>query len=252
VTEGTEPESIDQLIGLIDQAHARVVTSAAALSDAQARQPSLLPGWSRGHVLTHIARNADGLRNLLIWAETGRQTAQYPSYEVRNAQIEEGSGRSAADLTDDLASSGAAFVRQARRLGEVAWGAEVRRIRGPAHPAWRTLPRRLFEVEVHHVDLSAGYLPSDWADWFVSRNLAQITEGVAAGSDPPGAVLIDAVTGDEYDLRPDSGSKVSVTGHGDELLAWLLGRSSGDALSADPAGPLPEVPPFESEPPEPG
>ena len=27
--------------------------------------PSLLPGWTRGHVITHIARNADGYVNLL-------------------------------------------------------------------------------------------------------------------------------------------------------------------------------------------
>ena len=49
----------------------RLLASAAALSDAQLREPSPLPGWSRGHVLSHIARNADGLRNLLIWARTG-------------------------------------------------------------------------------------------------------------------------------------------------------------------------------------
>ncbi|MFF9641495.1 maleylpyruvate isomerase N-terminal domain-containing protein [Kitasatospora aureofaciens] len=39
-----------------------LLRTAARLCDADARAPSLLPGWSRGHVLTHLARNADGPR----------------------------------------------------------------------------------------------------------------------------------------------------------------------------------------------
>jgi maleylpyruvate isomerase len=62
--------------------------TAAALTDDQAGEPSLLPGWSRGHVLTHLARNADGLHNLLIWARTGAETPQYPSWDVRELAIE--------------------------------------------------------------------------------------------------------------------------------------------------------------------
>jgi maleylpyruvate isomerase len=55
----------------------RLQDTVAGLTDQQAREPSLLPGWSRGHVLTHLARNADSLRNLLIWARTGVETPQY-------------------------------------------------------------------------------------------------------------------------------------------------------------------------------
>src|SRR5215472_17296509 len=52
----------------IGEATDRLLASAATLTDAAAREPSLLPGWTRGHVLTHVARNADGLGNLLRWA----------------------------------------------------------------------------------------------------------------------------------------------------------------------------------------
>src|SRR6266567_8535421 len=62
----------------------RLLATAAGLTDRQAREPSLLPGWSRGHVLVHLARNADGLRNLLIWARTGVVTPQYPSQQARD------------------------------------------------------------------------------------------------------------------------------------------------------------------------
>jgi maleylpyruvate isomerase len=90
--------SLDRLAAAAD----RVLVTATALSDAQAREPSLLPGWSRGHVLTHIARNADGLRNLLIWARTGAETPMYASAESRSADIEAGAGRPAAELAADV------------------------------------------------------------------------------------------------------------------------------------------------------
>src|SRR5215469_5344155 len=79
----------------VDVASARVLATAARISDQQAREPSSLPGWSRGHVLTHLARNADGLRNLLIWARTGVETPQYLSAEARDTAIEAGSARTA-------------------------------------------------------------------------------------------------------------------------------------------------------------
>jgi hypothetical protein len=44
----------------ITTATGRLLRTASRLSDADVRAPSLLPGGSRGHVLTHLARNADG------------------------------------------------------------------------------------------------------------------------------------------------------------------------------------------------
>ena len=41
--------------------------------------PSLLPGWTRAHVLAHVAGNADALVNLLTWARTGEETPMYAS-----------------------------------------------------------------------------------------------------------------------------------------------------------------------------
>ena len=40
----------------------RLLATAGALTGAQVAGPSRLPGWTRGHVLTHLARNADGFR----------------------------------------------------------------------------------------------------------------------------------------------------------------------------------------------
>ena len=196
------PHSVKLTIGRIEDATDRLLASASALSDEQIGEPSLLPGWSRGHVLTHIARNADGLGNLLTWAQTGVETPQYASIADRAAQIEAGAGRPAEELTADVARSASEFTAHARELADDAWLAEVRASRGPAHPAWFTLHRRLFEVEIHHVDLAAGYQPADWPDWFVDRRaLPDHRRPGRRIRQTPAAVLNDASTGRQYFLR---------------------------------------------------
>ena len=81
----------------------------SGLTAADVAAPSLLPGWSRAHVLTHLARNADGFVNLLTSARTGEAIPMYASPEARAADIDAGAGRGPADLLDDLRRSGQRF-----------------------------------------------------------------------------------------------------------------------------------------------
>ena len=248
VSERPGPHAVDLTISRIEEAGERVAATAAALSDEQMREPSLLPGWSRGHVLTHIARNADGLGNLLTWASTGIETPQYASQQARDEEIEAGAGRPAADLIEDVTRSSAAFVTLARELPPEAWAAEVRGLRGPSHPAWYTLQRRLTEVEIHHVDVAAGYTAADWPDWFLATMTYEVIGQMSANPAAPSAVLTDTASGRQYLLRPggrgaDDGG-LAISGPGHDLLAWLLGRGDGAALTADPDGPLPGLPPY--------
>ena len=76
-------DEVRRSMARIGEATDRLLASAGALTDTGVREPSLLPGWTRGHVLTHIARNADGLGNLLRWARTGITTPMYASREAR-------------------------------------------------------------------------------------------------------------------------------------------------------------------------
>jgi maleylpyruvate isomerase len=222
----------------------RLLASASTLSDEQTREPSLLPGWSRGHLLTHVARSCDGLLNLLTWAETGVETPMYPSREAREADIEAGADRSAGELAADIDGSAKSFAAKARALPDDAWLTEVRTFRGPAHPAWFVLNRRLFEVEVHHSDLGAGYGPADWPQWFVSDELYRVSTEYSQDPATPAAVLNDATSGRQYFLGSADSSGLAVTGTGYALLAWLIGRDSGTDLTADPAGPLPDIPSY--------
>jgi maleylpyruvate isomerase len=66
------------------------------MTDGQCSGPSLLAGWSRGHVLAHWARNADGQTRMLLAAMRGDLTAQYPGGNAqRHADIEAGAARPA-------------------------------------------------------------------------------------------------------------------------------------------------------------
>jgi maleylpyruvate isomerase len=228
----SDPESLCQRV---EEATSALTATAAALSDGRAREPSLLPGWSRGHVLTHLARNADGLRNLLIWARTGVETPQYPSWEVREAAIEAGAGRPAAELAADLRQAAAGFAGEAASLPAAAWDVPVRGFTGPPHPAWYTLFRRLTEVEFHHVDLGAGYAPPDWSARFVADQLEWVTGQFARRDNVPACALEVTGTGQRFRVGPGVAPAVTVAGQGCWLLAWLTGRDAGTTLSVSPA-----------------
>jgi maleylpyruvate isomerase len=253
-----------ELQARLADATSRMLATAAGITDAQAREPSLLPGWSRGHVLTHLARNADGLRNLLIWARTGVVTPQYPSQQARDDAIEAGAGRPASDLLTDLRGTAAAFRAEAAAMPSGAWQASVHGLRGRGHPAWYTITRRLSEVAIHHVDLAAGFQASDWPGWFVAERLESVAAEFAQRADTPAARLVSTGTGTaagtgkadsdddtrEYRIglasASDAGTPAKpgprISGPGWLLLAWLIGRSAGDGLTADPPGPLPALP----------
>src|ERR1700728_991100 len=83
----------DEVLRDLRSATDRLLADIEGLPDRAAREPSLLPGWTRGHVLTHLARNAEGGTRLLIWARTGTPSYEYESLEARAAAIEAGSGR---------------------------------------------------------------------------------------------------------------------------------------------------------------
>lgn len=244
MNQSAGPHSVELLIEQNEAAVDRLLESVAKLSDEELREPSLLPDWSKGHVLTHLARNADGLRNLLVWAQTGVETPMYPSAEARAADIEAGASRSGDELKADVSDAAKSLTSKARELPDEAWLAEVRLIRGPAEPAWSMLGRRLFEVEVHHADLGAGYHPADWPDWFVSDELYRVCGRLTANPEAPAAVLSDAASGRQYFLRTEGESDLTITGPGYALLAWLIGRESDGELSVDPDGPLPGIPSY--------
>ena len=89
----------------VDQATDRLIRTAERLDHAAVTAPSALPGWTTGHVLTHVARNADAYTNLLTWARTGVETPMYPDRATRAAEIESSAKAPVATLRAELLST---------------------------------------------------------------------------------------------------------------------------------------------------
>jgi maleylpyruvate isomerase len=231
-----------RLLDQIDAATDHVLETAAGFTDADVRAPSLLPGWSRGHVLTHLARNADGGRRLLGWARTGIESFEYPSLDARAAEIDAGSARPAAELLADVRESAANFATAYRQMPPDAWNHTVRWTTGHHYPAARAADSRLTELLIHHVDLAAAYTPKDWPADFVEERLTAVTAAFDRRPDAPPMRLHGTDTATSYAIGQDPAAPL-ISGPAHALLAWLHGRSTGADLTLTGAPSLPD-PPF--------
>jgi maleylpyruvate isomerase len=175
-----------ELIEGVRAAHGRLHATLVDVTDEDARRPSRLPGWTVGHVLTHLARNADSVVRRLSAAAGGGTVEQYAGGVAgRDADIEAGAGRPAAELVADVLAADAAVDRLVADLPAEVWERPVRRS-GPGGtvPAERLLFSRWREVEVHHADLGLAYAPAAWPQELVALMLPDLVAGLTSRADP--------------------------------------------------------------------
>jgi len=165
--------ALRQLNDQLDQATQCLLDAARVLPEPDLRAPSLLPGWSRAHVLAHVARNADAMRNLLIGARVGQHRPAYASAQAREDDIEASAAQVPRDLMNDLADSAMALRTMIRQLPAEAWSFGVQMLDSGPFPAADLLTRRLTEVELHHCDLGIGYDAAKWPASFVQAQLPE-------------------------------------------------------------------------------
>jgi maleylpyruvate isomerase len=171
----------------------------AGLRDEQARAPSLLEGWSVGHVLSHVARNADSVVWRLEGAACGELRDQYPGgLAQRRTDIEAGAGRPAAALAADVARTSAAVEAAMAALRPAAWDGLTRTSRGVVETARDAVFSRWREVVVHHGDLGLGRVT--WPPALVTAWLPRELPRLVERTDPQ------------------------------QLLAWVIGRGPAPAL----------------------
>ncbi|MEV2214270.1 maleylpyruvate isomerase family mycothiol-dependent enzyme [Streptomyces sp. NPDC050997] len=213
----------------------RLLTAVAELDNASVTEPTRLPGWSRGHILAHLARNADALVNVL----EGRP--MYASGDARDADIERDAPRPLDVQLADLRDSAARFQETGAAASD--WSRTVELRNGVTDSASRVPFRRWIEVELHHVDLGIGYELEDLPAEFVERETDFLTERFTGHPEVPPTHLTDGTRAWSTGRSDTTSPEVTVTGPAPDLLGWLCGRRDGSGLTvAD--GSLPVLPPL--------
>lgn len=210
------------------------------LRDARLDVPSLLPGWTRRHVVAHVGLNARALTRLTEWAATGVENPMYPSPEARDAEIELAATLPARALRHLSAHAAVHLDVEWRDLPDEAWRATVRTAQGREVPASETVWMRTREVWIHAVDLDAGgsfrHFPAELVDRLLDDVVGAWTR--RAGAEPVPALSIEPTDRPGAAPRTTPGpGPVRVVGRAADLAQWATGRGVRDVTTADGAEP---------------
>jgi len=208
----------------------------AELGDRHLDADSLLPGWSRRHLVAHVGYNAAALCRLMDWAGTGTETPMYASAEQRACEIDEGSTLNPGALRNLFDHTVARLDQKWRHLPPAAWSAQVRTAQGRLVPASETVWMRTREVWIHAVDLASGGRFSDFPPVVLQSLLADIVE--AWRRNDRGAGLTLAVEGCNPIVLPPGPRTTTVSGPLPAVVRWAAGRGAVDvSIDGDEVGP---------------
>ncbi|MGL5406102.1 MAG: maleylpyruvate isomerase family mycothiol-dependent enzyme [Propionibacteriaceae bacterium] len=208
------------------EATQRLLGATISITDEQWQQPTLLPGWTRAHVATHLASNADSLSQLIDQICDGIPN---PCYQLASLDdLERGSERQALELQIALDTATNNLSKNSLRLDNAQSQVLVTLPDGNRIKT-KDLPlAHLFEVEIHHVDLNIGYtiddIPNQVAYWILlwaSQKLANDYPELSVQLAPMGAPQI------ELGKFPHE----SLAGSPQALLGWATGRLSKHSLT---------------------
>lgn len=218
---GAEPR---RRLDLVHDATTRYLQDLDGLTADQLAGPSTLPGWSRAHVVAHVAGNALGLARALEGLVRETPVPVYDDRAARDAEIEELAQLTAQELREATLDAAGRF----REAAEVALADPGGARLFPDMPELSVpdlLTLRWREVEIHHADLDTGYRPQDWPEEFLDHAFNLVVHDRQDGPSmmlrtPDGEVLIG------------NGYGPVVTGTRADLAWWLLGRGEGEHLSS--------------------
>jgi maleylpyruvate isomerase len=180
--------------------HERLLAGVAPLTDDELRSSSLLPGYTRSHVIAHITNKAIAHIRLFEGAREGRVLRLHPLGYDPDAAAEAGASRRPDDLRSGLARALRALEAAWDSLDPDRWDRKGIMMAGPRTMA-EIVGHHLRNVEVHHVDLDIGYRARDWPASFVESELARRLAALPERAEHPA------------------------------LLAWLLDRASAPELT---------------------
>lgn len=208
------------------------------LRDDELDAPSLVPGWTRRHLISHVGYNARALCRLVEWARTGVEMPMYASAEQRLAEICLGSTLPPRALRNLFDHAAVHLSVEWRDLSEQGWDAPVRTLEGRTVPARETAWIRAREVWVHAVDLDNGGSFLDFPPDLLDALLADILRTWTERSEKVDLVL--AATDRALPIRLGDGTGPAITGKMADLARWLTGRGARRLVSS--TGELPSIP----------
>jgi maleylpyruvate isomerase len=211
-------------------------------TEAEVREPSLLPGWTRAHVLAHLALNGEATASSIEGAVRGEVVERYPGPPgSRDAAIAAGAEAPAEMLIANVRSAAERFAA-AVEAGDRANIWDNPSSEGRRAGEWPL--RRWQEVEVHHIDLAGEFGPADWPAMFLEHLLPQLANAVG----PRSAVPVRIVLEENGSTSPRLAGREWATGGDDAVevrardwvvLTWLIGRpQAAGLLQPESAPPL--------------
>lgn len=211
------------------------------LTDAELDGDSLLPGWTRRHVVAHVGYNARAVSRLVEWAATGVETPMYPSVEVRNYEIDFGATLSPIALRNLFDHSAVHLNVEWRDLPADSWHHKVKTVQGRTVPAEETVWMHTREVWVHAVDLDNGATFKDIPAPVLERLLKDITDAWhARGTDKDLVVQVDGTALSFGDTT--AASPTIVSGPLAAIAQWATGRGTDGTRAQHDGGSVTPVP----------
>jgi maleylpyruvate isomerase len=241
----------DELLPALHKAAENVAADAARFSDEDAKAPSALPGWTRGHVLAHLTGISNAMARQLEYAARGDAVELYDGgMEGRNKAIDMAAGHDAATHLADLTAALDRTLRAFDALPGVkdsaanrtGWYAPITFRGGVVLDGGLALWR---ELVIHASDLLTGRGPETWSRPFCEH----LFDFLAARVQPDDKLVLQPLGLQPVSIGSGNRSTV-ISGMITDIAAWLAGREptlgSLRASAAADGVNLPELLPWPS------
>lgn len=207
----------DALLAELHKAADVVASQASKLTDGDVPASSLLPGWTRGHVLAHLAGISNAMARQLEFAARGETVELYDGgQEGRTKAIEMAAGHSLAEHRADLDSALERAMRAFDSLDAGAWQVPISYRGGVVQDGGFALWR---ELVIHASDLNTGRGPETWSRPFCEHLFdflaARVPDGQRFVLQPLGLPPVTIGTGNRSTV---------INGMLTDIAAWLAGR----------------------------
>ena len=201
----TTPAAPVEALAAVHGAEVGCSTWSPGFDDGFVAGPSLLPGWTVGQLVTHLARNADSHTRRTAAAIDGVMVDQYPGGMTQRTAEIDGARRSARALLADLTDVSGRLLDAWAVVPDYAW-ANTRTGRDGNDASTNCRPAGGSRSRSTSWTWGSGITFRDWSDEFVESRLPEMRAGAGARLQPG-------------DVLPAPGG----LDPRDEL-AWLYGR----------------------------